>query len=97
VKIIFHADAIAEARSARRWYSERDVEAGDVFMSALDDAVALISRTPRMWPTFEGGTRRYLLKTFPFSLIYRTHMDGIQVVAVMHERRRPGYWLGRRQ
>lgn len=61
-------------------------------MVALDGAVELIVKMPQAWPAFEAGTRRYLLKNFPYSLIYRETTDGI---AVMHERRRPGYWQHR--
>jgi len=50
---------------------------------------------PNTWPVFEAGTRRYLLKNFPYYLIYREINNEIEVVAVMHERRRPGYWRHR--
>jgi hypothetical protein len=32
---------------------------------------------------------------FPYAVLYRPDPDEIVVVAVMHQRRRPGYWLGR--
>ena len=77
------------------WYAERDLEVAQAFMAALDRAVEVIARSPNSWPVFEAGTRRYLLKTFPYYLIYRRTVSDIEVVAVMHERRRPGYWRGR--
>jgi toxin ParE1/3/4 len=95
VKTTLHEEAIAEARAARRWYAERDPDAGAAFMTALDSAVALIAKTPNMWPMFEAETRRYLVKNFPYSLIYRRQATKIEVVAVMHSRRRPGYWRSR--
>ena len=95
VRTSLHEEAIAEARAARRWYAERDSDVGVAFMVALDAAVELIAKTPNLWPMFEAGTRRYLVKNFPYSLIYRRLSRGIQIVAVMHSRRRPGYWRSR--
>jgi hypothetical protein len=41
------------------------------------------------------GTRRYLLKRYPYAVIYRELDDLIWVVAVAHGKRRPGYWKSR--
>lgn len=84
-----------EARDARRWYAERDPDAADAFLREIDAAVERIARFPKTWPLFEAGTRRILLKRFPFHIIYREISDGVEVVAVMHEKRRPGYWHSR--
>jgi hypothetical protein len=35
------------------------------------------------------------LKRFPFGILYVATVDEIVVLAVMHLRRRPGYWQGR--
>ncbi|MBA3346286.1 MAG: type II toxin-antitoxin system RelE/ParE family toxin [Gemmatimonadales bacterium] len=35
------------------------------------------------------------LRRFPYSLLYRIETDRIYVLAVMHHRRRPGYWTDR--
>jgi len=42
-----------------------------------------------------ADTRRYLLRRFPFFVVFREVDDRVQIVAVAHARRRPGYWLGR--
>jgi hypothetical protein len=40
--------------------------------------------------------RRFLLHRFPYLLIYREREDGvIQILAVAHTSRRPGYWKER--
>ena len=64
-------------------------------MAELDRAGMAIVDLPQAWPLFEGGTRRFLLRRFPYQLIYRQRADEIEVVAVMHQRRRPGYWRRR--
>ncbi len=41
------------------------------------------------------GVRRKVLARFPYSLLYLEGPDYIRIVAVMHHRRRPGYWVER--
>jgi hypothetical protein len=36
------------------------------------------------------------LRRFPFALIYRIKTSKVQIVAVAHDRRQPGYWRRRR-
>ncbi|MGH7251628.1 MAG: type II toxin-antitoxin system RelE/ParE family toxin [Nitrospiraceae bacterium] len=91
----FHPDAVAEAHAAGEWYKQRSEAAGAAFLAELDHAVELISRSPRRWPPYLHGTRRYLLHRFPFSVVYRERPDALTVVAVAHARRRPGYWKSR--
>lgn len=87
-----HPEALAEARAAYAWYRERNAVAAAAFMDELDAAVLAIGTDPLAWPAYLAGTRRYLLRRFPFSVVFRVREDGLQVVAVAHARRRPGYW-----
>ena len=58
----------------------------------LDRGIEAVSLAPERWPLFVHGTRRYLFHRFPFQLVYRVVNDSVQVVALAHGRRRPGYW-----
>ena len=91
-----HPEAIIEARAAYLWYAERNPTAGDAFMAALDQAVSQILNSPGRWPLHLHGTRKYLLRRFPYAVIYRATVNAIQIIAVAHGRRRPGYWRTRR-
>lgn len=98
MRIRFHREAVAEARAARRWYAEREPDVAQAFVAELDAALERIAKMPRAWPAFEAGTHRYLFRRFPYHVIYRetpNAIEAIEVVAVMHGRRRPGYWHGR--
>jgi plasmid stabilization system protein ParE len=78
------------------WYLERSLEASESFLREFERGLSLIRETPRLWPRFEAGTRRYVLRRFPYSIIYRERgEDLIEVIAVAHDKRRPGYWRGR--
>jgi hypothetical protein len=39
--------------------------------------------------------RKAGLQRFPFNVLYRVAGGAVQILAVAHHRRRPGYWLGR--
>ena len=90
-----HPQAIAEARATRRWYEDRNPEAAEAFMTEFDLAMARIEEAPRRWPPYLADTRRYLLRRFPFFVVFREVDDRVQIVAIAHAKRRPGYWLGR--
>lgn len=95
--IELHPEAVAEARSARLWYASasRDVKMSHAFMFELDHALKQIAGAPDRWPAFVHCTRRYLLRRFPYAVVYRVNDKAVEVLAVAHTRRRPGYWKGR--
>ena len=94
--IQFHDEAAAEYDASFDWYLGRSPEAARNFDSAVERALSQIRKAPLRWTPGPFNTRRYLLQRFPFLLIYREQpSDLIQVVAVAHTSRRPGYWKKR--
>jgi toxin ParE1/3/4 len=91
----FHPEARVEALEAEAWYAERDPSVAVTFTVELERTVDAIADAPLAWPPHGDGTRRRLLKKFPYSVVYRILADRLQVIAVAHQRRRPGYWRGR--
>ena len=88
-------EALDEAEAAARWYAERSASAAAGFSEEIDTAESAIVDFPDAWPPFDHGTRRYLLRRYPFSVIYRIESRRILIVAVAHGHRRPGYWKSR--
>lgn len=92
-------EAEAEAEAAARWYDGKRRGLGDEFLAFVDAAVDLIASNPgigsRLSGADAGDTRRVLMRRFPYHVVYIELPDRIQVLAVAHERRRPGYWLDR--
>ena len=93
--IDFHPDASEEADEARKWYAERSPVAARSCLAELNYAIERVAENPETWPEYESGTRRYVLLRFPYSLIYRCVKARIQIIAVAHAKRRPGYWKDR--
>ncbi len=92
----FHPAAVKEARKAYRWYVRRSARAGSRFQAALEVALEQIVESPDRWPQYLHGTRFRLVRRFPFVVVYRQSADRIQILAVAHGRRKPGYWKRRK-
>jgi toxin ParE1/3/4 len=74
---------------------ERNPDAADAFQDAIERSGRLIRRKPAVWPAYLHGTQKYVLKHFPFTVVFRDKQNQIEIIAVAHHRRRPGYWAGR--
>jgi plasmid stabilization system protein ParE len=95
LKLRFHPDVVPEIETSYYWYQEQSAGLGEDFLDELETAYQAIIEFPATWPPFHKGFRRYLLSTFPYSVIYKQKDNSIFVVAVMHNSRKPGYWLNR--
>ena len=93
--IRLHADARAELREARKWYLDRSPLTAMAFAHTIDNAVSAIARAPSAYPPAEYGTRKLVLQRFPFNIFFRESEEEIVIIAVSHQKRRPGYWSRR--
>jgi len=91
----FHPDARIDAIEAYDWYAERSQQAAIAFQDELQDSGRAIQHSPELWAYYLFGTRRYLMKRYPFVIVYRLATDRIEIIAVAHGRRKPGYWKER--
>jgi len=95
IPVEIHSGVYSEIEGAIRWYNERSEGLGIQFEQELDRAVACIRDFPDTWPKYIYGTRRFFLRRFPFAVIYIYDGTRIRIFAVMHLRRKPGYWRKR--
>ena len=70
-------------------------ELAESFQEELERSRQTIARVPLAWPAYLSGTQRYLMKGFPYFIVYRVVEIRIEIIAVAHERQRPGYWAQR--
>ena len=90
-----HPAALAEFKTALKWYLERSETAALKLVGELDRAINLVAESPGRWPKGEHSTRKFVFRRFPFAIIYREKPAVIQVLAIAHGHRRPGYWKKR--
>ena len=50
---------------------------------------------PGQFPEYAFGARRVVLQRFPYLTVFRETAAGVEILAVAHGRRRPGYWRDR--
>jgi len=90
------APARAEIHAAMRSYESRRKGLGLDFVAMIDEALQRIGRLPEAAPAWrtDRSYRRLVVRRFPFVVVFEIS-DVVTVVAVAHQRRRPGYWLDR--
>jgi toxin ParE1/3/4 len=94
VKVLLTVEAEEELMGAARFYSTQASAAlGLAFVEEVERACRLLLEQPSIGVVWHGQTRRLALRRFPFNLIYQIHADEIRVIAIAHQRRKPGYWM----
>ncbi|MFZ5508437.1 MAG: type II toxin-antitoxin system RelE/ParE family toxin [Pseudomonadota bacterium] len=97
MKLSLAPAAERELIEAAAFYAERaDKELGLAFIAEFERALHLLEANPELGAVWRASTRRLPLRRFPYSLVYQLFADELRVIAVAHQRRRPGYWTGRR-
>ena len=87
-----HPQAEAEADQAFEWYWARSNPAALGFDAALRAAFNLLRKSPRTGAAYLHGTHRMMLSQYPYFVVFRELAREIQIIAVAHAKRRPGYW-----
>ena len=92
----FHSAAEQELDAAAAFYERRREGLGQGLLSEVEDVCALISEYVAIGRTVDQIHRSVPLRRFPFVVFYRVIGVRVQVVAVAHKRKRPGYWRSRK-
>jgi plasmid stabilization system protein ParE len=95
MRVKLHPHARAELRAARNWYHERSPLSAFAFAQTVQNAISRIKDAPNTYPLADHGTHKFVLQRFPFNIFYLTRETEIVIVAVAHQKRRPGYWSSR--
>lgn len=74
---------------------EANAELGLAFIAEFERSLGFLCDHPRLGAAWRGGTRRFPLRRFPYSIIYQVKPNEVRVIALAHQSRRPGYWRGR--
>jgi toxin ParE1/3/4 len=91
----FHPEAQDELFSAAHFYEALTPGLGLDFINTVRQTYERLPEAPTSGPTFGRRLRRLLVPKFPYGLLYRVEAERIYIIAVMHLRRRPGYWRSR--
>ena len=92
----FHPDADAELEGAALFYESRLSGLGKTCAAEVEQKISRVREFPESGTTVGSRRSRVLIARFPYSIVYRQDPDAIVIVAIAHQRRRPGYWRRRK-
>ena len=92
----FHPSASEELEAASSFYEGRRPGLGEELADEIEDVCVLLSEYPAIGRKVDEAHRSVPLRRFPFVLFYLVRANVVQIIAVAHKRKRPGYWRRRR-
>jgi plasmid stabilization system protein ParE len=85
-----------DLHEATAWYRDRDSELANRFLNEVYKTLSMIERFPNTGgPVFgvtDVHTRQIPVDTFPYQVVFKKFKYRIAVLAIAHERKKPGYW-----
>jgi plasmid stabilization system protein ParE len=97
MKYEFHPEAEQELYETAARYESQIPELGLRFADEVERVVRLLLEHPEPGSRLNDELRHFVLRRFPFSVVYAVVADIVYVVAVAHGSREPGYWRPRVQ
>lgn len=96
-QIEFHPDAKAELDYAAIYYETKRRGLGGEFLAEVERTLEHLCEFPQSGAEFRRtGYRRFVVRRFPYVVVYGILPNSIRVIAVGHGKQRPGYWRSRR-
>jgi hypothetical protein len=95
-----HPAARAETRAAVLWYEGQREGLGWEFLWTVDDTIQRVAgrripSQPSDYADLDPALRRTILDRFPSTIYFLEEKDALIIIAVAHQKRRPGYWRRR--
>ena len=90
-----HPEADAEFAHAVSYYAEIAPELGARFYREIERLIRNVCAHPTRFRKFDPPVRRHFSAHFPYAVIYLDKTDRVWIVAIMHMKRKPGYWRER--
>ena len=95
MKVRFLSPAEIEMFEAAAYYEMQVSALSENFLDIIENAINGIVENPETYPEIDKGIRRMVVRRFPFSILYQIFNNEIIVVAIMHHKQKPRYWVDR--
>ena len=82
--------------AAAQFYERLRRGLGFRFIRAVEDISNQIGQSPDAGSPLGRNDRKRAVPGFPYNVVYRVEPQRVLVLAIMHQRRKPGYWMWRR-
>ena len=94
--VVLDPEAEQELEEAADYFeNEASPYYGELFLDAFDRVAEKLLHFPRAGRLVGRSVRRWVMRSWKYSIIYSIEDYGIYVIAVAHQSRRPGYWRKR--
>lgn len=88
-RVIIRPEAENDLNEDFSLYGDKRQGLGHDFLLQVDVGLRFIERNPKVYPVKYKGTRKFLIKRFPYKIIYLVEEERITVLAVIHGKRSP--------
>ncbi len=95
IRLSLVPEASEEFAASAAYYESQQRGLGQAFVDEIEQTLDRIAEHPEAARVVIGDVRRRLVHRFPFAELYRVRDNQVVVAAIVHRRRRPGYWHGR--
>ncbi len=93
--VLLLPEAEEDVVAAAAYLEQRVLGLGERLTTEVEHGLARLAENPYVGPEIGGGVRKLRARRVPYNLIYRIEPTRVLVLAVAHQRRRPGFWLRR--
>lgn len=94
-QIVFRQQARRELDDAGDWYEKERIGPGLEFFAEIEQLLHRVTSNPEQFPILYRGTRKAVVRRFPYCTYFRERNQLAVVVAVFHSARNPAAWKRR--
>jgi toxin ParE1/3/4 len=95
MKYEFHPEAELELYEAAAFYEAGVTGLGRDFSGEVERVVNILLEHPELGAQVDKDLRHFVLRRFPFSVVYAVAGQVVSIVAIAHGSREPEYWKNR--
>ena len=85
--LIIRPEAEADLSGAFSWYENKRQGLGYDFLLQVEAGLKHIEKAPETHPIGYKGTRKHLIKRFPYKIVYILEQKTVVVLAILHGKR----------
>ena len=89
MRLFYTQEALDERDAAFRWHQEQKDSLGLSFLAHLEYLVNNIVDFPSSAREYADGSRRAVMRKFPFVVVYTIEGDAVVITAIFHTSRNP--------